>query len=139
MRPEYPSRVPARRLVLAAAVLLAAVAGLTTLGRSDPAMEARPGEKPLTARDSAVIVLNRLAYGPRPGDIDRVASVGVLRWVDRQLSPGKDPSRERLESGFEILKLDREELARAFVEARQARREQRSQAADPSGPRRVPR
>src|SRR5262245_56628321 len=76
----------------------------------------------LSARDSARIVLNRLAYGPRPGDIDRVASMGVMRWIDAQLKPGKDPVREEMEKGFDILRLDREELASRFVNARLARR-----------------
>lgn len=79
---------------------------------------------PLTARDSALVALNRLAHGPRPGDLERVASAGVLRWVEAQLAPGRDLERERVEADFEILRLDREELARRFREARRARREQ---------------
>src|SRR2546421_3998878 len=43
----------------------------------------------LSPHDSALHVLNRLAYGPRPGEADRVAADGVMRWIDRQLSPGK--------------------------------------------------
>ena len=31
--------------------------------------------------------LNRLAYGPRPGDAARVADVGLERWIAMQLSP----------------------------------------------------
>jgi uncharacterized protein (DUF1800 family) len=96
-------------------------------------MTARPGDSPLSARDSALIVLSRLAYGPRPGDVDAVTSLGVLRWVDQQLSPSKDPAREHLESQFEILRLDRDELARRFVEARAARREQRALGVDSAG------
>jgi len=79
----------------------------------------------LTARDSAVIVLNRLAYGPRPGEIERVAAMGVRRWLEQQLTPGKDPAREQLESQFELLKLEREELAERHLAARAAKREQR--------------
>ncbi|PYO62597.1 MAG: hypothetical protein DMD70_05420, partial [Gemmatimonadetes bacterium] len=41
----------------------------------------------LSPQDSAFHALNRLAYGPRPGDVPRVAAGGVLRWIDRQLSP----------------------------------------------------
>ena len=41
----------------------------------------------LTSADCARIVLNRLAYGPRPGDVDRVVSMGVMRWVNQQLDP----------------------------------------------------
>jgi hypothetical protein len=35
-----------------------------------------------------VHVLNRLGFGPRPGDIERVRSMGVERYIDEQLSPG---------------------------------------------------
>ncbi|MGH7741098.1 MAG: DUF1800 domain-containing protein [Candidatus Eiseniibacteriota bacterium] len=71
-------------------------------------------------------MLNRLAYGPKPGDVDRVASMGVLHWVDEQLSPGPDVAREQLEDGFEIFHLGRAELAQRFLEARDARRAQKA-------------
>ena len=40
-----------------------------------------------------VHVLNRLGYGPRPGDVERVRSIGLARYIDQQLDPGnlKDP------------------------------------------------
>ncbi len=34
---------------------------------------------PLTPHDSALHALNRIAYGPRPGDIERVAALGVMK------------------------------------------------------------
>jgi uncharacterized protein (DUF1800 family) len=34
-----------------------------------------------------VHVLNRLTFGPRPGDVDQVRRVGVDAWIDRQLHP----------------------------------------------------
>jgi uncharacterized protein (DUF1800 family) len=39
----------------------------------------------------ALHVLNRLAYGPRPGDVERVAQMGVQRWIDQQLHPETIP------------------------------------------------
>src|SRR2546430_11968575 len=54
-----------------------------------PLVEASAQAPALTPRDSALHALNRLAYGPRPGEVDRVAADGVMRWVDRQLSPRK--------------------------------------------------
>ncbi|KGF81881.1 hypothetical protein IA69_09920 [Massilia sp. JS1662] len=39
----------------------------------------------------ALHVLNRLAYGPRPGDVERVAAMGVKRWIDEQLHPETIP------------------------------------------------
>src|SRR6266568_3568185 len=57
------------------------------------AQHAAPLQSPvghaLTPRDSAAHALNRLAYGPRPGEIERVARAGVVRWIDAQLTPDK--------------------------------------------------
>jgi uncharacterized protein (DUF1800 family) len=41
----------------------------------------------LTAEQQAAHVLNRLAFGPKPGDIERVAQTGVQRYIDAQLHP----------------------------------------------------
>ena len=81
----------------------------------------------LTPHDSALHALNRLAYGPRPGDVPRVAAEGVMHWIDRQLSPdGIDDDRlaER-ERRFDILKYDRGDLAALYTEAQRERRERK--------------
>jgi uncharacterized protein (DUF1800 family) len=31
--------------------------------------------------------LNRLAYGPRPGDVQRVKQLGLAKWIEQQLNP----------------------------------------------------
>src|SRR5947207_14277762 len=80
-----------------------------------------------TPRDSAFHALNRLAYGPRPGDVPRVAAEGVMRWIDRQLSPhGIDDHRlaER-ERQFQILRYDRGDLAAMYTAAQRERRERK--------------
>src|SRR5262245_54203079 len=40
-------------------------------------------------RDEATLlhVLNRLTFGPRPGDVERVRAIGLTSWVDQQLHP----------------------------------------------------
>ncbi len=80
-------------------------------------------QRPLTPHDSALHVLDRLAYGPRPGDVDRVAALGVMKWIDTQLHPDRipDPIVERRETGFPILDEDAGELARAIIAVRQQR------------------
>jgi uncharacterized protein (DUF1800 family) len=48
------------------------------------------GKLPVTelTEDEAILhALNRLAYGPRPGDIERVRQMGLAKWVDAQLDP----------------------------------------------------
>ena len=41
----------------------------------------------VTLEQQAVHVLNRLGYGPKPGDIERVTQMGVQRYIDSQLHP----------------------------------------------------
>lgn len=41
----------------------------------------------LTPEQQALHVLDRLTYGPRPGDIDRVMTIGIDRYLDEQLHP----------------------------------------------------
>src|SRR5216110_2185473 len=86
-----------------------------------------PGGRALTPRDSAVHTLSRLAYGPRPGEIERVARAGVLRWIDAQLTPDKidDKDLARREREFDILKYDRGDLARLYTEVQRARQERK--------------
>jgi len=40
---------------------------------------------------AALHLLNRLTFGPRPGDIERVQQLGIARWLDRQLAPAGIP------------------------------------------------
>src|SRR5438128_4442025 len=85
----------------------------------------------LTPQDSAFHALNRLAYGPRPGDVPRVAAEGVMRWIDRQLSPD-EIDNERLaerERQFQILRYDRGDLAAMYTEVQRKRRERKLAAA----------
>lgn len=37
----------------------------------------------------AAHALNRLTFGPRPGDVDRVLAIGVDKWMEQQLHPEK--------------------------------------------------
>ena len=46
---------------------------------------------PLAPDQQAVHVLNRLAFGPRPGDVERVEQMGVQNWIDQQLHPESIP------------------------------------------------
>ena len=49
---------------------------------------------PLTEEQKILHVLNRLGYGLRPGDIERVKAMGVAAYLQRQLSPETIPDRE---------------------------------------------
>ncbi|MBV8357843.1 MAG: DUF1800 family protein, partial [Deltaproteobacteria bacterium] len=45
----------------------------------------------LSPGQCALHVLNRLAFGPRPGDIDDVKQIGVEDWIESQLRPDSIP------------------------------------------------
>jgi len=110
-----------------------------TLGSTGPAVVGPPGATPLAPRDSALHVLNRLAYGPRPGEVDRVAANGVMRWIETQLQPERIPN-DRLalrERTYPIEQFTQQDLARMSAEAQAERKEQRLAGDTMGGSRRM--
>jgi uncharacterized protein (DUF1800 family) len=107
----------------AAALTILTIATLT-LGRpllGSPAAERPPSlhlpwkEAGLSEREAAAHLLNRFAYGPRPGEVDAVVKMGLDRWLERQLAADL-PDRElkkRLEN-LPALDLPAGEIARAY-------------------------
>ena len=48
------------------------------------------GKLPITelTEDQAIMhAMNRLAYGPRPGDVEFIRKLGLEKWIDQQLQP----------------------------------------------------
>src|SRR5579864_2371058 len=41
----------------------------------------------LNESEAILHVLNRLTYGPRPGDLEAVRQMGFAKWIDQQLNP----------------------------------------------------
>lgn len=70
-----------RLLMLVPAAVLSA-ASASAQGGEDP--------KPLTERERASHILNRLAFGPRPGDIENILQIGIDAWLDEQLKASDD-------------------------------------------------
>src|SRR5262249_47506785 len=64
----------------------------------------------------ALHALNRLTFGPRPGDVQRVAAMGVDKWIDQQLHPEKidDSAVEARLAPFRTLRMDNRELVENF-------------------------
>src|SRR5215813_5790807 len=82
-------RIFANRLA-AELLVLAMLAGTFTVGAT-----AQQKQKSRTARlseDQRIFhVLNRLGFGARPGDIERVKAIGVENYINQQLNPEKIP------------------------------------------------
>src|SRR2546425_3872597 len=85
----------------------------------------------LSPHDSALHALDRLAYGPRPGEVDAVAAGGVMNWIDRQLSPDQLDDRLAAERAatFRILRYDSGGLAPPYAAASEGRPEGQQQRA----------
>jgi uncharacterized protein (DUF1800 family) len=97
-------------LILAAAALLLpltpAVAGK---------IEDHP--TPLTPRQQAIHVLNRLAFGPAPGDIEHVTKIGWKSWVEQQLdryAVDDHKLNQRLAKDYPSLKMSAAQAYRTY-------------------------
>ena len=78
----------------------------------------------LTEDEAILQALNRLGFGPRPGDLDRVKEIGLQKWIEQQLHPDSiDDSalQTRLER-FPTLKMSAAQLLNEFPEPQLAAR-----------------
>ncbi len=94
---------------------------------------------PRTADDATVAhVLNRLGYGPSPGDIARVQQMTVAAYIEEQLHPERieDAGLKARLAAYPTIVLSTAELARDYYgPAEELRRmEQRAQANQPARP-----
>ncbi|HNF65575.1 MAG TPA: DUF1800 domain-containing protein [Plasticicumulans sp.] len=88
-----------------------------------PAAAAAPAPAPLSDAERTLHVLDRLAYGPRPGELDAVAAEGTDAWIARQLQPDSLPLPPALLAELEALPthgLDAAEIWRRYGPPAQA-------------------
>lgn len=72
---------------------------------------------PAPSEDAQIIqVLNRLGFGPRPGDVEAVRATGISRWIDNQLNPNSidDSAVENKLTELPSLRLAPAQLANAY-------------------------
>ena len=76
-------------------------------------------QKPSTVhnqRERAIHALDRLTFGPRPGDVDAVMAMGVDKWMDLQLHPEAidDSAMQARLSEYLTLQMSTREMVLAF-------------------------
>jgi uncharacterized protein (DUF1800 family) len=83
-----------------------------------PAVRVTLPKSTLSEEQQVTHALNRLAYGPRPGDVERVRLVGLAAWMERQLDPGRIPDGRVEEAlrAFPTLTMPVPKLVRAYPE-----------------------
>jgi uncharacterized protein (DUF1800 family) len=108
------SRPTATRRVAPLVVLAAALAGAAVAQPPAPSTarvaraevtRLRAAPREMTADQQRWHALTRLAFGPRPGDIERLRRIGVDRWIDEQLAAERlaDPAMDRFVARFPTL------------------------------------
>ena len=92
--------------------------------------------KPLTERERVLQALNRFTFGPRPGDVAAVESVGVQRWFEMQLHPERvDDSGFQGEMGqFPAMGLPQDQLKERFPSGAAIRQMSKLGGSVPSDP-----
>ncbi len=100
----------------------------TPAGLSPAETAAQPRE--LLPDEQIEQVLNRLAFGPRPGDAEQVRAVGVDRWINQQLHPQQiaDANTGALVAKYPVLSTNTGDIIRDYDVVQQLQR--RVRAAD---------
>lgn len=96
-------------------VVCASALGLgLLLDRTAPGLPVQNREQ--TQEQQVHHVLNRLAFGPRPDDVERVSRLGVDRWIEQQLEPTRisDPGGQATVAAYPSIGRDAASLARDF-------------------------
>ncbi|HWZ47507.1 MAG TPA: DUF1800 domain-containing protein, partial [Herbaspirillum sp.] len=75
-----------------------------------------PPTSPLTDDERALHVLNRLAYGPAPGDLEQIRKSGVRAYIAAQLNPGSIPLPADLQAQLDSLNTYQLTPAQTFLQ-----------------------
>src|SRR5215468_2229797 len=113
------------------AVVLPALALLAVAAKT-PQQRAASGE--LLPDEQIQQVLNRMTFGPRPGDADRVRAMGIDKWIDLQLHPERidDHAADQLLGSYSIFAMKTQDIVRDYNQVQQARRQAQREAAKDS-------
>jgi len=97
--------------------------------KQDPVLKGLP-IKELSTDEAILHALNRLGYGPRPGDVERVRQIGLAKWIEQQLNPNSIDDKAltaRLEN-FPTLTMSTSRLLEEYPQPKQAEKQAARQA-----------
>lgn len=116
------------RMTLSTGMFAAVAALAACAGASSGSSSGNPGTAPAPQLSTALAVreqtadqqiqhvLNRLAFGPRPGDVAAVRGMGVDAWIAQQLAPERiaDSATGNMLTRYETLGMNAEQLLAEF-------------------------
>jgi len=131
MRSPTSTRAPFRGRCAAIAVTATLIGAPLRAARPASAVPANPDDRTI------VHVLNRIGFGPSPGDIERVRRIGLQAYIEQQLHPERitDAAATRRLAHLQTLDKSSGELAdEYFMPAARARRSAKAAAgSEPDG------
>src|SRR3712207_4471108 len=92
---------------------------------TNPVGFAQKRQKSLTEEQRIIHVLNRLGFGARPGDVERVKAMGLENYINQQLSPEKiaDSVAENKVRDLSVLSMTTAELYEKYPQPGQLLRQ----------------
>ena len=114
------------------AVMLVGTLSQAMVSFAESSRESKP--KRMSDDQRIVHVLNRLGFGARPGDVERVKAVGIDNYIDLQLHPEKisDTLAENKLKDLSVLSMSTAELYEKFPQPGQLLRQLQSRGVLPS-------
>jgi len=142
--PKYPAISATPRSILAAILSFACILSLIVelparaaipaaakdkKPKADPSLKGLPITE-LSADEAILHALNRLAYGPRPGDVERVRQMGLAKWIEQQLNPNSidDKAMEARLADYPTLRMSTAKLIDEYPQPKQAEKQAQAQA-----------
>jgi uncharacterized protein (DUF1800 family) len=98
------------------AITLAGIFTLSTLAPVIADTRTKTSNSALAADQKVIHLLNRIGYGPRPGDVERVKKMGIDKYIDLQLHPERidDQGIEARLANFPSIKMSLTEIQEKY-------------------------
>jgi len=91
--------------------------------------------KPISQDEKLLMVLDRFTYGPRPGDLERLRTIGLKAWFEQQLDPKSidDSAMDARLANYPAMQLPMERLMETYPDNQMVKAAMDGRASIPSG------
>jgi len=120
------------KLVILASALVSVAPIEASAQRLSKSQTVSSDVRELPADQQIIQALNRLGFGARPGDVQKVRAIGLDKWIDQQLHPDKinDDAMNAFVSRYSALNQNQNDLLTQYAEQQRARQAVKRDRAD---------